>query len=122
MDNSDDRQTEEFLAHLLKQGTDDYLSRGRRFQTTELPVLADLWIGAFRDVFMNDRADRIPDMDDLTVELGLRHVDPPAAKVAAEIARIFEEDRDSVSPQILQAIENFLAERTKSTVAVWKRE
>ena len=85
MDYLDDRQTEECLAQLLQQGTHDYLSRGRRFQTTELRVLKDLWIAAFRDVFMNDRSDSIPDMDDLTVELSLRDVAPPCEEIAAEI-------------------------------------
>jgi hypothetical protein len=113
MDDPHERQTEEFLGSLLKQRTDDYLSRGRRFHAAELPALIDLWVAAFRNVFMNNRSDRIPDMDDLTVELGLRHVDPPAEKVAAEIALLLKTGCDSATYQILEAIDEGLAESKK---------
>jgi hypothetical protein len=88
MDTPDDQMIEELFARLLSEGTDDYLSRGRRFQALGVPFLHDLWITAFRDVFTNDRNDRIPDMDDLTVEMSLRHVDLPLEEVAAEVALI----------------------------------
>jgi hypothetical protein len=113
MDDPHERRIEEFLGSLLKQQTDDYLSRGRRFHTTELPALVDSWVAAFRDVFMNNQSDRIQDMDDLTVELGLRHVDPPAEKVAAEIASLLKAGCDSATHQILEAIDEGLAEIKK---------
>ena len=113
----DDRMTEEFLTHLLDEETKDYVARGRRFKATEMRDLAEMWVAAFRAVFIDDQSDRIPDMDDLTIEMSLRQVDPPVEKVAAEFVRIVEQFGET-SPQVLDAIENFMEERNKSILAV----
>jgi hypothetical protein len=114
MDAPDDQVIEELLAQLLSEGTDDYLSRGRRFQALEVPFLHDLWIAAFRDVFANDRTDRISDMDDLTVEMSLRQVDLPLEKVAAEVALIIGQINEMGSKLSSPRIRDAGGERSRS--------
>jgi hypothetical protein len=109
--------TDEFLVHVLMRETADYVQRGRRFLSLPLSELNERWIAAFRDVIINNLRERIIDMDDLAAELRLRELDPPYDRVAEErakmVAELYKLGPDSATPNMMNAIDEFLIARSK---------
>jgi hypothetical protein len=96
-DAGDDRanaMAEAFLQHRLMEETQQYLSRGRRFEATPDEELRLYWTEAFRKWFQTRSPGHVREPDDLSAELRLRGQDPPYDSVKAELSRMREEIRD----------------------------
>jgi hypothetical protein len=61
--------------------TSDYVARGRAFKGREDAEVIDLWVAAFEKLFATRTAEARLMVEDLSAELRLRKIEPPADRI-----------------------------------------
>jgi hypothetical protein len=80
-----------FLQHTQMEETQQYLSRGRQFESTSEVELKLRWAEAFRRWCKTHSPGNVRELDDLSAELRLRGLEPPEDSVKDELSMMREE-------------------------------
>ena len=99
-----------FLQHKSLEQAQDYLARGRRFTTFDVPQLTNDWITAVRSWLAHKDHTKERMMDDLAAELRLRGLEPPYLAVEQELASCSAQTKETERKKVFRAFEREIGE------------